>query len=79
MPDDTHLCQDCGQPCAGSFNICAACSSWREQKLSQLEDDRLDKIARRKRFRPFGSMSGADFGEALADMAKVVERSRQQK
>jgi hypothetical protein len=73
---DTHLCQDCGQPCAEPLDICPSCSSWRERKLAQLEDDRLDKLARRKRFRPLGSMSGADFGETLADMAKAVERSR---
>lgn len=63
--------------CAGSPETCEAC--FQEARLSKLNEERTDKIARRKRFRPFGSMSGADFGEAMADMAKAVERSRQQK
>lgn len=73
---DTHLCQDCGQPCAEPFDICAACAAWRNHKLAQFEENWPDKIAQRRQYRPLGAMSGADFGEALADMAKAVERLR---
>jgi hypothetical protein len=42
-----------------------------------MDEEWQDKLARRKRFRPLGAMPSADFGEALADMVKAVERSRQ--
>jgi hypothetical protein len=77
MSNDLHICPDCNRLAATQpDSLCASCSSWCEQKFSELHDDWQDKLARRKRFRPFGAMSGADFGEALADIAKAVERSR---
>jgi hypothetical protein len=71
---DLQLCPDCEQP---STSIpCPSCAEFRKQKLAQLDDDWQEKLARRKRFRPLGAMSGADFGEALADMVKTVEWSK---
>jgi hypothetical protein len=76
MTADPQLCPDCEQP---SDTIpCPSCQQWRDQKFVKMDDEWQDKLARRKRFRPLSAMSGADFGEALADMVKAIERSRQQ-
>ena len=76
MTADLHLCPDCEQP---SDTIpCPSCQQWRDRKFVKMDDEWQDKLAQRKRFRPLSAMSGADFGEDLADMVKAVERSRQQ-
>ena len=53
----------------------ADCERWREQKLAEMDEDYGNRKARRERMR---MSPGARFGEALADMVKAVERSRQQ-
>lgn len=57
--------------CKGNPEQCGAC--WQEARLAKLDADRR---ARKRPFRSIRDMSGAEFGEALADMAKAVERSR---
>ncbi len=76
MSADPQLCPDCEQPT--TTIPCPSCAEWRKQKFARMDDEWQDKLARRKRFRPLSAMSGADFGEALADMVKAVERSRKQ-
>jgi len=71
------VCPDCEQLTATvSGNLCTSCARWRESKFSAMEAEWQEKMVQRKRFRALGAMSGANFGEALADMAKAVERSR---
>ena len=57
--------------CTGRPEQCEAC--WQESRLAKLDADRQ---ARKHPFRSIRDMSGAEFGEALADLVKVVERSR---
>lgn len=72
---DLQFCPDCGQ--LSDVIPCPPCAEWRKQKFAKMDEEWQDKLARRKRFRPLGAMPSADFGEALADMVKAVERSRQ--
>lgn len=71
MPADLQLCPDCEQP--SDVIPCPSCAERRKQKFAKMDEEWQDKLARRKRFRPLGAMSGADFGEALADMAKGAD------
>jgi hypothetical protein len=57
--------------CKGSPDTCEAC--FQESRLAKLDADRQ---TRKHPFRRLSDLSGAGFGEALADMAKVVERSK---
>jgi hypothetical protein len=59
--------------CAGSPETCEAC--WQAARLDRLAADRQ---AQRRPRRLLREMSGAEFGEACADMAKAIERSRKQ-
>jgi len=59
--------------CAGNPEQCEAC--WQEVRLAKLDGDR-QLLHPRRPGRSIRDMSGAEFGEALADMAKAVERSR---
>ena len=75
MPAEIFCCTDCNKFCATSIGSpCPDCERWRGEKLAQMVEDYLRQEARRARTR---MLSGARFGEALAAMAKAVERSRQ--
>ena len=67
---DHQLCPDCEHPT--DTVPCPSCAEWREQKFARMDDEWQDKIAQRKRFRPMSAMSGADFGEACADMERSL-------
>jgi hypothetical protein len=68
------ICPDCEQPTAiAPGSLCLPCSNWRKSKFAEMDDEWQRALARRERLR---MSPGARFGEALADMAKVVERSR---
>ena len=74
---DLRPCPDCERLIVTEpDSLCPSCAEFREWKFGRLHDEWQDKLAQRKRFRPLGAMSGADFGETLADMAKIVERSK---
>lgn len=57
--------------CSGHTATCEAC--FQEFRLSRLDED---KQASKKTLRSLRKMSGAEFGEACADVAKAIERSR---
>jgi hypothetical protein len=57
--------------CKGSPDTCEAC--FQEARLAKLDEDR--QVRRRPSCRP-ADMSSAEFGDALADMMKAVERSK---
>jgi hypothetical protein len=57
--------------CKGSPDTCEAC--FQEARLEKLGDDMQARYRPRRRLR---DMTSAEFGEALADMLKAVERSR---
>ena len=79
MPAEPFQCPDCNEFCATQIDsLCPNCQQWRDRKFVKMDDEWQDKLDQRKRFRPLSAMSGADFGEDLADMVKAVERSRQQ-
>jgi hypothetical protein len=48
-------------------------ADWQAERLVKLDSDRQ---AQKRPFRRLSDLSGAEFGEALADMVKVVERNR---
>jgi len=74
MPAEIFQCPDCNEFCAASIDsLCVDCHQWREQKLAEMDEDYERKRSRRARMK---MSPGARFGEALADMAKAVERSR---
>ena len=59
--------------CKGSPDTCEAC--WQESRLDKISDELQARHRPRKRLR---DLTGAEFGEACADMVKATERSRQQ-
>ena len=74
MPTSIFQCPDCNEFCATQIgSLCADCHQWREHKIADMEWDYEDRKARLERMR---MSPGERFGEALADMAKAVERSR---
>lgn len=76
MPAEVFQCPDCNEFCATQIDsLCVDCHQWREQKLADMDGDYQRQQARRIR-RGLRDMTGAEFGEACADMAKAVERSR---
>jgi hypothetical protein len=68
------VCPDCEQPIATApDSLCATCQKWRDQKLAAMDEEwqvEHERLLRRR------MTCGQQFGEALADMAKVLERSK---
>ncbi len=61
--------------CKGSPDTCDAC--WQESRLDKIADELQERRRPRKSLRDMsGAEFGAEFGEALADVAKAAERSR---
>ena len=74
MPAEIFQCPDCNEFCATAIDsLCVDCHQWREQKLAEMDEDYERKRSRRARMK---MSPGARFGEALADIAKAVERSK---
>jgi hypothetical protein len=74
MKSDIFLCPDCEQVYVDKpDSMCAACTQWRVDKLTSI-DHEYEAWRHREESRRMSP--GARFGEALADMAKAVERSK---
>jgi hypothetical protein len=74
MSTELFQCPDCNEFCATAIDsLCPSCQQWRDQKFAAMDEDYVHRKARRERMR---MSPGAQFGEALADMAKAAERSR---
>lgn len=70
MPANFFVCPDCEQPTATApDSLCEACAEWRKSRFAEMDDEWQRALARRM-------SPGVRFGEALADMAKAVDRSQ---
>lgn len=70
---ELYLCSDCEQIYVDKPNsMCAACTQWRVDKLTEMDHEyeawRAREVSRRL-------SSSQRFGEGLADVTKVIDRS----
>jgi len=74
MSEDVFLCSDCGRRLAAEEStLCRSCVAWRTERLAKLDARQQVRLRPRHLLR---GMTGVEFGEALADVVKAVERSR---
>lgn len=72
---DLFICPDCELPLATALDsLCVDCQKWRSNKFAEMDDEYKLQQERRMRRR---MTPGQRFGEALADMVKATERSKQ--
>jgi hypothetical protein len=70
---ELFFCPDCEQPSSLlPDSLCPACSSWRDGKLAEMDEDWREQQERLRRLR---MSSGERFSEMLADLAKLPERT----